>query len=452
MNINIKHIALLTITLVCGACDKYLDITPKGQVIPETTTEYRALLDQAYYSYPSYRPYLTMREPDVTPVDDASKLSGYMAVKNIYVWQDNDDRDGLTESLPYETFYKCLFLINEIIDKAPQAREDKQQTKAQILGEAHALRAYLYFDLANMYGPTYKQENLKTKVVPIYRHIDSEQKFPKATLGDIYQLIDADIKEAQKLISTKQWADTQKYRISTKVLAAIRNRIALYRQQWQETIDTGMSLLAPTDSLADLNKKAPTLPTLYDSKENIWALEINANDNTANFAAIDSNFVKAYDDGDKRKTLYYQKVDLQDGTQPYMHSIKVVGKKNRCSIRRAEILLNTAEAYAHLGNAPAARDLLSRLVRHRYGQETATRIIAEIIKSDAQQLLNCIMKQRRLEFAMEGFTWFDLKRTNRPAISKVLEEKTYKLNENDARYVLQIPLAARKANPLLQEQ
>lgn len=52
-----------------------------------------------------------------------------------------------------------------------------------------------------------------TKVVPINNEIDVEQKFPRATLGQLYDLIESDLKEAEKYLKVTQWQEPQyKYR------------------------------------------------------------------------------------------------------------------------------------------------------------------------------------------------------------------------------------------------
>ena len=43
--------------------------------------------------------------------------------------------------------------------------------------------------------------------------------------------------------------------------------------------------------------------------------------------------------------------------------------------------------------------------------------------------------------------WFDLRRSTRPRLEKVLDGTRYVLEENDARYTLAIPKEAIEANP-----
>ena len=58
-----------------------------------------------------------------------------------------------------------------------------------------------------------------------------------------------------------------------------------------------------------------------------------------------------------------------------------------------------------------------------------------------------VLQERYLEFPIEGHRWFDLRRSTRPRLEKVLDGTRYVLEENDARYTLAIPKEAIEANP-----
>ena len=102
MNKQLKYLPiLLLLTMLWSSCDKYLDIVPRGQVIPETTEEQRALLNKGYNAFPRHKELLTMRGLQVTPNIDPYGLSGFPAYRNIYTWQDGADTKGQTEEYPH---------------------------------------------------------------------------------------------------------------------------------------------------------------------------------------------------------------------------------------------------------------------------------------------------------------------------------------------------------------
>ena len=66
-----------------------------------------------------------------------------------------------------------------------------------------------------------------------------------------------------------------------------------------------------------------------------------------------------------------------------------------------------------------------------------------------ETLIQEILNERTRELAFEGHRWFDLRRTTRPHIEKVLKGGTYVLEQDDQRYTIQIPREAIAANPEL---
>ena len=62
-------------------------------------------------------------------------------------------------------------------------------------------------------------------------------------------------------------------------------------------------------------------------------------------------------------------------------------------------------------------------------------------------LIKEILEERALELAFEGHRWFDLRRTTRPRIEKILNGQAYLLEQDDSRYTLRIPQSAIAANP-----
>ena len=105
----------------------------------------------------------------------------------------------------------------------------------------------------------------------------------------------------------------------------------------------------------------------------------------------------------------------------------------------AEAYLNMAEACAMLDDAEAC-DWLNQLRRNRIGQYVD-------MQYSGEELINEIREERRKELCLEGHRWFDLRRTTRPRMVKVLQGKTYILEQDDPRYTIPIPRDAIAANP-----
>ena len=76
----------------------------------------------------------------------------------------------------------------------------------------------------------------------------------------------------------------------------------------------------------------------------------------------------------------------------------------------------------------------------------------EVNSMNQEKLITEILNERTRELAFEGHRWFDLRRTTRPRIEKVLSGgQTIVLEQDDDRYTLRIPLSATNANPNLMD-
>lgn len=83
---KIKNIIYSICSVVVLSSCNYLDITPAGKVIPETVTEFRALVTSAYATVPAYKYLLSVRSDELFPIPDGQSFSSYI---NIALWNDN---------------------------------------------------------------------------------------------------------------------------------------------------------------------------------------------------------------------------------------------------------------------------------------------------------------------------------------------------------------------------
>lgn len=438
----------LALGIVLSSCN-YLDITPTGQVIPRKTSEYRALLNTAYRAVPQHKVLLNMRGTHYNPEDDpfGFGLDGFDVYKDIYTWNDVNPDHAKTREFPYITFYQIIFLTNEIIQNGQHAERDTNESLQQIIGEAHALRGYMYFEMANLYAPIYdKSTAATTKAIPVTTEIDIEQSFPKATLQAVYDLILSDMEKAQSLMDVNQQVKENKYRFSLESVYALKSRVSLYMKEWQKSLEASVKSLSINKELEDMNSPTYKANTHYQSKEAMLALEELTSKELREYASISNSLLSLYKAGDLRRSKYFSESWLG-----YSITHKVNTIDERVSFRRAEIYLNAAEASAHLGKENEARQYLSDLLKNRYKPDAYTTEMQRINALSGEALIKEILLEREKELALEGHQWYDWRRTGQPEIKKTVKGVEYMLKKNDPRYTLQIPKSAREANPLLNE-
>ena len=85
--------------------------------------------------------------------------------------------------------------MNADIDTEDDSRE-------QILGEAYLLRAYMHFDLLNLYGKPYNPSTAETdQGIPLATQIDIEQAYSPSTVKEVYDQIFEDIAAANEVLT-----------------------------------------------------------------------------------------------------------------------------------------------------------------------------------------------------------------------------------------------------------
>ena len=445
--------ALLTglMTLLLSGCDKFLDIVPKGQVIPSTTSEYRATLNNGYKQAPGY--ILTnMRGITIDPQPDpfGMGLDEYESYKTIYKWEDTDNNSGRSESYPYYSYYKGIFFANSILlaDAEKVREDDRQDSFRQLRAEAHALRAYYYFELANLYGPVWSDATKDISVVPINNTIDTEQSFPPVTLEQLYDQILADINAAKEEVQVDRYSDPRyRYRFSGEAIYALSSRIHLYRGEWREALDDAVKVLSISDKLEDLRHTGDKalLPMDYRSEECIISFTPSIKSTISFSQKLSDQLVELYEEGDLRIDKYFP---VDEG---YGYRLrKAVGQTYDCTIRRSEVYLTAAECLSKLGEDERSAEMLTTLLSQRLSPEALPQAKAKYSTLHGVEMVRYILGERLKEFAQEcGHDWYDFRRSGQPELRKTIHGEEVVLQDHDPRYVIPLPAEARENNPYL---
>jgi len=307
----------------------------------------------------------------------------------------------------WQAIYDAINRTNEIIAKAPSVSMLTDKERAQVLGEAYFLRALHYHNLVKFWGDV----PIVTAPSP---SIAEAAGISRSSAADVYTQINADLAEAEKLITGK--SNTRQGTVGA--VKALQARVRLYQQDWAGAERAADSVEAMGYALA------PAYSELFsanggDTREDIFRLIFTAEDATylgylylakgspwggRREIAPTPTMVGAYEAGDARKawSISYDGSNRVFGSK-YPTS---VGAEHPHVIRFAEVILIKAEALARrgrLGDAVTAYNRLrvrARLAPHVYGADVTTE----------QQVLDAIMRERRVELAFEGDRWSDLNR------------------------------------------
>ena len=317
--------------------------------------------------------------------------------------------------------------------------------KEVIKGEAYFMRALFYFDLSRVYGYEPGREVDNFNLGPILRleptTTASDADFrTRSTNVEVYEQIEQDLLSAIKLLPFSNMGRAPSetefgvYRANVGAALTLLARVYLYWGKMAEAetaASTAMNRLGLTSNGAGLVAAGSYVAAFSTAPhpESIFELEIRAVDwtsvdgvnNSLNSLTSNTNaaaqfiigasneLIQSYEEGDVRRNAWSE-TTVQGIEGPVYASRKWTGFKgdfleNLPVLRASELYLIRAEA-RYASNPSGARADINAL-RSRRGLGPVDAVLT------GQALLNRILLERRLEFALEGHRFFDLKRNAR---------------------------------------
>lgn len=376
----------------------------------------------------------------------------------------NADCDFLLDY--YRAQYQGIGRCNLVLGSVPEMEVDSfllQQSpvmksttlQERIIGEAYFLRAYYYFRLVRVFGGVPKVDFNITS--------SNNWQQPRATVDEIYDLIESDLNEAQKRLWKKsEYADEDLGRATKGAAQAMLLKVNLYRHDYEEARAWGDSVISSQEYQLCPDYADNFTLAGENGPESVFEIQYAADQTSdygegfgftrGTFSCImtrsrssqlgggwgfnhpTQNLYDEFEEGDTRRdvAIFTPSKEQMDTPaeeiylgSPYLnrklmwmekdgslinvdHATR--GPLNNKQIRYADVLLMYAEACMELGDDGTATTYLN-MVRQRPSVSLPAypgyniKINGEEITPDLRQ---AIRHERRMELAMEGHRWFDL--------------------------------------------
>ncbi|MBQ0021167.1 MAG: RagB/SusD family nutrient uptake outer membrane protein [Bacteroidales bacterium] len=434
-----KTTKALLMAFILGAsltsCSNFLDEEDKDLVIPETVTQYEAMLHKEAFLEVSWFYMSDLMTDDITenPLATTSAKNTY---KSLYTWKRDVERDGegqvitATNSM-WQNLYSDILVANYIIENGMKATGTAEQ-RNQLVAEAYFVRGRAYLELVNIYAPVYDAATAaNTPGVPLRLDTGVSNDYTRASVAEVYNRIEADLKEAIKLFAQTS-VKKSLWHPNADAAQLLLSRAYLYKGEWQKVVDATEQLAQRP--LYDLTRR-PNAPMIVETNtevlhsygspaslypgtdESLGIMDIpsiyQTNLTTCTYGASEdllSRFALATNDCRK----YTWVINPQGGT-----SITVPAKWHgqftqvgAYTYRLAEAYLNRAEAMAALSKTNEAQTLMTKYLTTRIANFSAQRATYMPASTDPLEWRKFIVDQRRLEFCFEDMRWFDLRRIN----------------------------------------
>lgn len=448
---KIKIIVVLAmLTLV--SCHKFLDVTPKGIVMPSKEADYDGLLNSPVLTQ-AFAPELLYMTDDVYVYTLTSSTA---TTANAYLWRTYINAESQNSPAIWGSLYNAIYFTNVIINGVLNATDGTAAQKQQTYSEALFMRAYCYLDLLTVFAKAYNPATAATDPgLPMVTSTDVGEVAPQRS--SVQAVLDALTADLTKAAANLPATNTNKYRVTKYAAYALLSRIALYKADYTNARAYAEQALSATHTILNYNNYT-ALSGIPKSAANPEVI----------YQRTSSNYTIPF------QVQYSEDLISYFGTQPYATSPDLrfryfsVGYSDGISRTTAdgtyanwgisfpEMDLTRAEAIARGGDASGAMAIINMLRKNRI----ATAAYTDLTATSGPDALTLVLAERRRELAFSGLRWFDMKRLDRdgrmpdvPRINHAVAATSTPAQQIDLlparspRYTFQIPARVLLFNP-----
>ncbi|MFL9482642.1 RagB/SusD family nutrient uptake outer membrane protein [Chitinophagaceae bacterium LWZ2-11] len=459
---------IISVTFICllaCSCKKYLDITPLGQAVLTTFSDYDKLLDNtATYTVHSYSETEIKYLNDQTGFDDNNipANSSPTFISTSYLFDTTTSRFSVNiNSGLYSNAYAAIARLCLIIDNVTGAAGGTDAQKKQLIAEARVLRAYAHFITVNVYAKPYNPATaLMENAIPIKLHENLEEMIGPSTTAQVYSFI-----ESELLAAIPDLSNTPKntFHPSKAFGYAFLAKMYLFERKFDKAQTAARQSLALNNYIFDLvayNASGMVNPIDISMQENTYYAFATTGNYPGPGSQISTDMYNFFGVSDMRRTVFFSTgINSSGCTSNFSKNLTGTSSfaYNAVGIRVPEVYLMLAECYARVGDVTNAVAMLDTVRSKRMSPfvpsaaPDATTAVNLIINERRKELLfgfNRFWDQRRLaqdpNYAVTATRIFPYVDVTRPHI-------TYKLSPNSFFYTIPFDKKTMQANTKLLE-
>lgn len=430
---------IIAIALAVSGCNKYLDVKPKGIVIPENLNDYEAILNSQILNltFPPALLYCTDEYYD--EFDDINVTTA----ANAYYWRPGLDPSEKENPAVWGDLYKAIYHTNVIINNIGDVKDGTPAKINQIRAEALLIRAECYYYLLGIFARAYNTATAATDPgLPLVRSTNVTDKVPQR--ASVQEVLDTILNNIHDAIPHLPRHNINKYRATVYGAYGMLSRIYLYMGDYIRSAEFAEKALEAQHSWLRFYDYADVfeMPDTEISPEVIW-MRAGSDYSVPTFMLLSDELRALYQPNDLRFEM------LTGTNNKGLYWGGLIGSAN-FGITIAELYLNQAEALARAGDYTAAMDTLNKIRINRFAPGEYQPLTA----SSKEEALDIVLEERRRELAFLGLRWFDMKRLDREGRMPLVVRKDRTTLEIKARlepgsknYVFQIPARVQQFNP-----
>ncbi|MEP1789540.1 RagB/SusD family nutrient uptake outer membrane protein [Reichenbachiella sp.] len=435
INYIISTFLIIILVLNISCSDEFLEVTPKGVVLLESTNDYDLVFNGSTLGSGGTAAAFTFaaRSVDACAIEPhySSGFGEADPDRAHFEWTPDgltlgNEEDGF-RILQRMRYLQHLYLYNKIINEVLESSGGSEAFKNELRAEAMASRALIYFKLINWYAQPYNSATASSDLgFPIITESDVNLGgVTRASTQEVYDFIINDLTTAIPLLKT---SIDQRLRMSKGAAQALLGEVYVYMNRYDEALlqlNDALTTLASSTAvpveLYDYN--VTTLfggvhsggffgPNFVDPSENTEGVYVKAETNFYAFAASDillsPETSALFGASDLRLSHWFVRTPFRSFTQfPVPGAYRITGRaEQNTGVALPKIYLLMAECKARTNDLSGAIADLEFLRRHR--MDPADAPVPTGLSQD--ELIKFVFDERAREFALTGQTWFDTRR------------------------------------------
>ncbi len=447
-----QYILVLLLLLPVMACNKFLEVEPRGVQLLSTVTDYDKWLNNVLLEGSLAREINLLADNVDNPVIPDPVVS---VNDNIYTWADQFNPTTVNaDPLIWKNHYQSINYFNTVLLGIDQATGGTEQQKATLKAEALLGRAFEYFYLVNLYGKPYDALTAASDIaVPFTLSNDVSDQVPDpSTVKVIYDHIFADLNAALPNLPADN--PTNRYRGSVAAGYSVLARVYFYMRNYSEAAKYAQIALDRAGrEMIDYNTitSSANFSYLVIRPDALYA-RIAVSFGTTEIPTVE--FVKSFDKNDLRLKYFFSPSGNNNPTARNQVTFRPAGVPSATAYANwgtsvGEMRLIIAEAAARSGDLATALQQLDAIRKRRF----PTAVYQAFQSGDQEEVLEKILTERKFELTFNGMRWFDMRRLDKegrmPTVNRydAANRVIATLPPKSVKYTLQIPEEVRYFNP-----
>lgn len=209
-----------------------------------------------------------------------------MAMQNVYGWFYSDEiytdntPTSSTTTIMWGTLYNTIFSANDLISMINPATEETELLC--YLGQAKAMRAWAYMQLAQLYCKPYSV-NPQAPGVPVITELNKDENLntgtPRGTVAQVYEQIMNDLNDAVSLLNDNFSSRYDKRFVDPAVALGLRARANLLMENWADALSDAGDAYQTTDAdFASIEDASMPGFNSFANRDFMWGIHLDTSD------------------------------------------------------------------------------------------------------------------------------------------------------------------------------